>query len=164
MPLHAHAVLADCEAAFIELKAATQETLRRRWFTTIALLRAVGHVLHKVDGEGSPELGAAVKKHFDDLKARKPEPRIFWGFIEKERNDVMKLYQFSVRGNQTIGVQPGTIGTITSPFGTTYAPESRFDVWPLIAGSFAGEQPFDVVQQAIDFWREGLDKIERAVV
>ncbi len=43
--LQARAVLDDCEAAFLELKSASQDTLRRRWFTTVALLRAVGHVL-----------------------------------------------------------------------------------------------------------------------
>jgi hypothetical protein len=84
-------------------------------------------------------------------------------FIDQERNDVLKEYLFAVRGNQTIGVPTGTIGMITSPYGTTYASESRFDVWPLVAGCFVGEQPFEVVQQSIDFWRAYLDDIERAV-
>jgi hypothetical protein len=32
--LLARAVLDDCEAAFLELKSASQDLLRRRWFTT----------------------------------------------------------------------------------------------------------------------------------
>jgi hypothetical protein len=40
--MHARTVVADSEAALLELKNASQETLRRRWVATIALLRAVG--------------------------------------------------------------------------------------------------------------------------
>ena len=32
-----------------------------------------------------------------------------------------------------------------------------------IAGRFAAEQPFVVVQRAIDYWREYLDDIDRAI-
>ena len=54
--LQARTVLDDYEAAFLELKDASQDTLRRRWFTTVALLRAVGHVLRNTDGnESSPD-------------------------------------------------------------------------------------------------------------
>ena len=44
-------VLADCESALSDLRQASQTELRRRRATAVALLKAVGHVLDKVDGE-----------------------------------------------------------------------------------------------------------------
>jgi hypothetical protein len=75
---------------------------------------------------------------------------------------VLKVYRFAIRGNLTIGVPPGTVGFSVGPLGTTYASESRFDVSLLADGLFAGQHPFTVVQEAIDFWRTYLDEIERA--
>jgi hypothetical protein len=144
--MRARLVLDDCEAAFADLQSASQDNLRRRWVTTMTLLRAVGHVLDKVDGEASPALRAAVDRQYRGLKDTWPEPAIFWGFIEPERNSVLKLYEFAVRGNLTIGIPASSTGIAVSPRGTVHASESRFDVWPLTAGRFAGEQPFAVVR------------------
>jgi hypothetical protein len=163
--LHARAVLADCEAAFLELQNANQENLRRRWFTMLALLRAVGHVLKGVDRGTSQAHRAVIDTKWEEVNAQKKagEPAILWGFIEQERNNVLKSYQFAVRGNLTIGIPASSSGRMTDPDGSTYAPESRFNVWPLIGGPFVGEDPVKVVQQSIDFWRAYLDDIERAV-
>jgi hypothetical protein len=180
--LAARAVLADCEEALEELKGARQDTLRRRWLTVMALLRAVGHVLDKVDGSGTtatPALRTAISRSYAALKASRPNPVIFWGFIEGERNNVLKAYEFTVRGNLTIPVPassdiphglenpilmpPGSRGIAFGALGATHTPESRFSVWPLIGGPFEGQEPFKVVQQAIDFWRLYLDEVERAV-
>ena len=84
--LGARAVLADCDQALEELKVARQETLRRRWLTMVALLRAVGHVLDKVDGATSPALRTVINQRYAALKASRPDPAIFWHFIEEERN------------------------------------------------------------------------------
>jgi hypothetical protein len=40
--MRAREVLEDCEAALLELKVASPDTLRRRWCTALTLLRAVG--------------------------------------------------------------------------------------------------------------------------
>lgn len=50
MTLCARAVLEDCRAALAEFgHASDQDVKRRRWVALLALLRAVGHVLEKVD-------------------------------------------------------------------------------------------------------------------
>lgn len=129
----------------------------------ITLLRAVGHVLDKVDGRTSPELRELIDEMYQRLKDHEPHSAIFWRFIEEERNNVLKLYRFSVRGNLTIGVPPGSIGFVTDPLGTRYLPESSFEILPLGDGPFKGRLPVTVVQQAIEFWRNHLDEIDKSL-
>jgi hypothetical protein len=159
----------------MELRTPSQDTPRRRWVTTLALLRAVGHVLDKVDGPTS----AIARTVIDDAyKAMKDtaQPAIFWGFIEDERNNVLKQYRFAVQGNLTIGmppagagiplalgvVAPGGVGIITDELGTRYV-TSKFEVRPLTDGPFAGREPIAVVQEAIAFWHTYLDDIDSTV-
>ena len=47
---------------------------------TVALLRAVAHVLKNVDGESSSTLGRIIKEEWDAVNKTKPEPQILWGF------------------------------------------------------------------------------------
>jgi hypothetical protein len=160
--LHARAVLSDCESAFAELRAANQETLRRRWLTMLALLRAVGHVLKNVDSDTSEAHRRIILEKWKEMNATKPQyPAILWGFIEQERNDVLKQYRFAVRGNLTIEIPTARPPL---PVGTNYdAVEPTFNVWPLISVRFEHEEPFVVVQQAVDFWREYLDDVDRRI-
>jgi len=181
---HARLVLTDCEESLLELRAAQQETLRRRWLATMALLRAVGHVLHKVDGSKSSELRTAIDRKYSELRQTQPEPAIFWQFIELERNNLLKEYRFAVRGDLTIampggeqeglrsrvpGWPAGATGMVveppmpgTAPFGTRFT-TSRFTISPFGDGPFLGRDPVEVVQEAIAFWKRYLDEIDGAL-
>jgi hypothetical protein len=172
---HARIVLADCEEAMLDLIDSKQNSLRRRWFTAIGLLRAVGHVLDKVDAETSPAARVAVNAKYAELKAgeRDGRPAIFWQFIERERNNILKVYRFAVRGNLTIrmppagaglaaapGLPPGSIGITTDPLGAQYT-APVFDILPLDDGPFIGRRPDDVLKEAIAFWKQYLDEVDR---
>jgi hypothetical protein len=157
--------LLDCEAALEDLRSgATGLQWRTRWAAAVALLRAVGHVLLYVDGERSDELRSAVAAEHALLVASKPEPQIFWGFIREERNNVLKAYQFNA--GQSVTVRPGgisfnlTTGEEDLSFGpsgpTTYEHVMR-------GGPFAGHDPRDVVEQAIEWWRAYLDRVDARV-
>ena len=74
----------------------------------VPLLLSVGHVLHKVDAKSNHAMARAVEEAFVNLKATAPEPRLFWAFIEEERNNILKEYRSSAKQNVT--VRPGTIG------------------------------------------------------
>lgn len=67
---------------------------RLYWVAGIALCRTVGHVLAKVDAYTSNlhrlEIDALWKTWTSDKKAH----AIFWEFIEKERNNLLKTYTF----------------------------------------------------------------------
>jgi hypothetical protein len=170
----ARMVLADCEASLLELRTASQDTLKRRWVATLALLRAVGNVLDRVDGHASETARTVISEARAELA--RPESKIFKEFIKKERDFVVKEYRFAVRGNHQIHMPPpgggvpqpggvalpGGLGTITDPLGTQYG-TSTFALRPLTDGAFAGREPIDVVQEAIAFWHTYLDEIDKRV-
>jgi hypothetical protein len=158
---YARVVLSDCEESLLELLNSKQETLRRRWVATLALLRAVGNVLGNVDVESSDVAKAQIEAEWAATNRSYPEPKIFWKFIWDERNTVLKQYRFAVRGNVTIAMPgttanagdtmpPGSVGTVTDPGGNR-AMTSRFNLVPLIDGSYAGHDPITVVREANRF-------------
>ena len=105
--LQARETLADCAVAIedFETSAATKYW-RTRWVAVVTLLRSVGYVLEKVDAPSDPTVGAAISAEFQDLKRSKPEPHIYWEFIDKERHSVVKEMEFGAHLNIT--VRPGT--------------------------------------------------------
>ncbi len=87
MKLKARLVLEDAKEASKELPdyswqtSPDNSTVRRRWIAVMALLRAVGNVLDKVDGNTNEFLRKAVKE-----KWRQDKPIIFTG-IEKKSSE-----------------------------------------------------------------------------
>lgn len=162
MTATARLVLLDCEAALEDLRAGpTGLQWRTRWAAAVALLRSVGHVLRNVDSEASRPMGQAINEAFAELKAAAPEPRIFWGFIEEERNSILKEYRSSAR--QHVTVRPGTTGiNLTTGEEFEVAP-SRPTLYEHVMGegAFAGRDPRDLVREAINWWREYLDSVDR---
>ena len=67
------------------------------WAGTIALLRAVGHALEKEDAESDHRLKNVQDEWWGRLKATKPDPHIFWDFIERDRNLLLKEAELTVR-------------------------------------------------------------------
>lgn len=65
------------------------------WLGCLALLRAVGHVLEKVDSGHGQAAKARIKKAWDEWKdVHEKEHGIFRDFIEKERNRLLKEGSF----------------------------------------------------------------------
>jgi hypothetical protein len=95
MTKHARKVLQDCTRAVALFTENHQnEDFRIHWASVIVLLRTVGHVLEKIDAKTDPTLGKAVSQKWQEIRNSKPEPEIYWGFIEKERNNILKQYEF----------------------------------------------------------------------
>jgi len=161
MTATARLVLLDCEAALEDLRAGpTGLQWRTRWAAAAALLRSVGHVLEKVDAKSSRAMAQAVKEGFADLKATAPEPRLFWAFIEEERNNILKEYRSSAKQNVT--VRPGTIGINLKTGEEFEVAPSRSTLYEHVMGegAFAGRDPRDLVREAIEWWRKYLDGID----
>ena len=57
--------------------------------------KGVGYVLDKVDGE-SQAVKSAARAAFARTKSDAPEHEIFRKFIERERNAILKLYDFNL--------------------------------------------------------------------
>jgi hypothetical protein len=160
MTRYARVVLQDCEAAVADLRAgATGHVYRSRWVGAVALLRAVGHVLDKVDSRLDAAMATAIREAYAELKRRRPEPRNFWDFIEAERNNVLKVYQFSAKEHVT--VRPGTLHFELSR-GVSYCGPSGPTTYDQVidGGPFYGVAPPDAVARSIAWWLEYLDGID----
>ena len=63
------------------------------WFSTLTLLRAIGHVLHKIDSKSkSLEFQNAVAKRYMEWQSN----IMFNEFIQEERNAILKEYDFTL--------------------------------------------------------------------
>jgi hypothetical protein len=86
--------LRDCYRAKSRFDAATAATDRRLWWIlALTLLRAVGHVLNKVDSRRSRYLADSIRQAYSTWKLEPHRHRIFHDFIEKERNEIIKEYR-----------------------------------------------------------------------
>ena len=141
----ARAVLSDCRGALDEI-AGQGAVWRRRWITAVVLLRAVGHVLRKVDSERSPELKRAIESAWTKLQSTKPEPRIFWLFIDEARNSILKQYEMGAGQGATINLGTKTVENI----------------YLVNEGEFEGRDQRDLIRDAIAWWEKYLDAIDAA--
>ena len=125
------------------------------WAASVSLLRSVGHILQKVDSVRDVRVKAAVDNAWSNWKADRDKHAIFFDFIEKERNAVLKQYEF--------GYQPGEVLLVASPVGggePTLAKLPQAIYAPLLGGPYEGEDARDVAHEVIEWWRTQLDEIE----
>jgi hypothetical protein len=76
---------------------------RIKYFAAIGLLRAVGHVLDKVDCTQYPQIRSITKVRYQ-LWRTQPEHTIFRDFIDSERNSLLKEYRFLVAPDEATAV------------------------------------------------------------
>jgi len=147
MTAAARLALDDCRQCLRMLRVEPEgPSWRVIWVATIALLRAVGHVLAKADAPKDVALQRIVDAKWEAMKASKPAPAIFWEFIESERNDLLKTYETAARTSVAVG--GGKLGRPNS-----------YD-YRIGSGIFAGRDQREVVEEAIAFWDEYLLDIE----
>lgn len=163
MTQQARVVLGDARRALDELTTTESlEVWRRRWVTVVALLRAVGHVLRNVDRASSTAMGAAVDAAWQKLQRSKPRPEIFYSFIEEERNIVLKEYRVRGRHIQGLGVISLSLPTQSGGQITVRSQEpTDLSLHVIHDGPFDGRQHADVAKEAIDWWEQYLDDVDR---
>lgn len=156
MNLTARTVLNDCKSAHALLEDESDRTrFRLFWVAGVALLRAVGHVLQKVDTEQSSALKAAIGRAYAEWKRDKEANAVFWEFIENERNNILKEYE--------IGFLAGPIDVIVQPNAESFPLDGNL-FCPIAEGRYAGEDGRDVMADAITWWEQQLSVIENANV
>ncbi len=133
---------------------------RLGWVLAVVLLRAVGHVLVKVDGDADPAVASVATNLFQQWKSG-DEHFIFWDFIEKERNSILKEYQTDV----TEG--PVHITALLQAFdGLDTSRQALLEeniYRPLAGGLYAGEDGRTKLDDAIEWWAEQLAEVDRQV-
>jgi hypothetical protein len=163
----ARQVLADCEIA-LEMLEGESDLARWRvqWAGALALLRAVGHVLHKVDG-ADPKTRCLIDIAYDRWKARRTENAIFWEFIEQERNHILKEYRFNLHPLDHVDIavmltvrQYETGEELRIP---QVIPIDDNIYRPILDGYGEGNDARDVYQDALDWWNVELTAIDHAL-
>lgn len=162
MTAAAREVLEDCRGALTELSDGVHgRQWRRRWLVAVVLLRAVNHVLDKVDGESTPAYRAAVSKWWTRMKTTKPDPAIYWQFIEDERNNIIKQYR-TVAG-QGVTVRLGGIElNLHTGEQSADPPGPAIYHYTINSGPFAGREQRSLLAEAIAWWERELDTIDQA--
>lgn len=154
MTATARKILRDLQMAHDLLETEeSAERFRLHWVAAVALCRAIGHVLQKVDSNTSPQLKTAISQIYDSWKAEPEAHHIFFEFIEDERNAVLKEYEF--------GFLSGPVDLVVLPSGFTSTLEDNL-FCPLSSGRFAGEDCRDVLELAINWWQVQLSQIDAA--
>lgn len=155
--MKARVVLNDCRIVLDRLEAAEDEqSFRIYWVALVALLRAVGHILEKVDAVKNPGLKTVVDVKWADWKANRTANRIFWDFVEAERNSVLKTYEANYH--------PGDVEIVVASNSEAelfVLDEALFK--PLLDGPYAGEDARDVAQEALEWWERQLTEVEALV-
>ena len=164
MTTYAREVLEDCKQALLEIEDGVMgRQCRIRWVAAVTLLRTVGYVLEKVDGSNDLILKRLIDKKWDNLKMTRPEPLIFWRFIDTERNNILKEYK--VNAGQSVTIRPGILSInlatgqqANGPSGpTTYS-------YHINEGYYKGRHQREVIQEAIDWWEQYLEQIDKEYI
>jgi hypothetical protein len=152
MNLTARTVLNDCKNAHALLEDESDKIrFRLFWVAGVALLRAVGHVLQKVDAERSPALKAEIGRAYAEWKRDREANAMFWEFIEEERNNLLKEYE--------IGFLAGPINVLVQPNAGSFSLDENL-FCPIAEGPYAGEDGRVVMANAITWWEQQLNAIE----
>ena len=161
MTVAARRVLADCEAVLEMLdEEGDEQRWRVLWVGAVALLRAVGHVLRKVDGQ-TPRALDAINEAYQNWKSEQPEHLIFREFIEEQRNNILKEYRMNVLDLADVAVVVDPDGrSITD--GTVFVLEENL-FRPVTDGFGADEDARDVYREAIRWWETELSRLEAAM-
>jgi hypothetical protein len=165
MTARARLVLDDCRLALQLLEDETDlRRWRLHWVAAIALIRAVGHVLDKVDGK-SQAVKAASRTAYARWTGNAPEHEIFREFIERERNTILKQYDFNLHPHEE--VEFVLVSKLQRPSdGAVVEAAEVFPIGdniyrPLLDGFREGDDARDVLSEAIAWWDVELAAIER---
>jgi hypothetical protein len=157
-------VLDDCRLA-LEMLEAEKDFRRWRihWAGAVALIRAVGHVMAD-ECQSAARLKRASQSLFKKWKASSAEDEIFHQFIKRERDFILKEYQFNLYPLDEVYV---AVQGVTRPLAG--GPETNFgDVFPigeniyrpLLDSYREGDDAREVYGEAIEWWEKQIQILE----
>ena len=161
MKFAAERVLDDVILAHDLLEKTEDEEVWRIYFVAcLSLLRAVGHVLDKVDGCQDTLNRKAIDQFWFETKNDRIKNGIFWYFVDVYRNQVLKTYEFPS--------EPLTYGLIVP--GSLLSSEQTDDdevFWSdgiiMQEGPFEGHDARDLIFEATKWWQVKLSEIKESI-
>lgn len=122
------------------------------FIVAISSLRAVGHVLHKIDCKSFPIIRPEVEQRFQRWKRGNGDDAIFTQFIEESRSALLKAYEF-----------PGLDETIFSEDEFGGFGDTQFDPDIVMRGPLKGENVISLFHFAHDWWETELNEIAQMI-
>lgn len=160
----AREILAGCDQLFDELNKETfdEPIWRLRWFSFVALLRAVGHVVEhenrKIRSMGFEQLFNEV----NDLWLRDNKDKLIAKqFICDTRNNMLKEFNFKKIGNEPCNFMTESGKTLISERGDYFTGSTVVYVGE---GSLRGKSIYTLFNEAKIFWIKYLNAIDALVV
>ncbi|HUN99508.1 MAG TPA: hypothetical protein VMU69_25150 [Bradyrhizobium sp.] len=168
MTYQARQVLFDCRVT-LQLLEEKRDLQRWRvhWAAAVALIRAVGHVLDKVDGRDQAVKQVAATM-YRNWKGTDPEHLIFREFIEKERNNLLKEYEINIHPLDDV---PVVVQAVLCPPDGGEPHMIAVDVMemgdnvyrPMMEGPWEGDDAREVLTEAIEWWEGQLNAVDEIV-
>jgi hypothetical protein len=162
--MKAREVFRDCEYAKECLQQAIEQNRLKDaklfWFAALAMLRAIGHVLDKVDAD---ERGSNFRDTLQErYKLWKQDP-IFANFIERERNNILKEYVSSLTERATtdesfLVTESGE--RLVTESGSALVGTTTISTLVKGNGVYSGISPDDVLARALAWWNRELSELE----
>lgn len=152
--LSSYRVCGDCRYAItgLEKERPSFSSWRVQWAGICSLLKTSIHLLGQKDARAClpPVLQKSLKDAWEELRTRRSEFPLFWEFINKERNNILKEYDFSA--------YPAIIRSDGTVDQTSYSllymlGEAEEEALILRGGPYAGQLALDVAADATD-WAE----------
>lgn len=136
-----------------------ENRFRILWIACVTILRSIGHILDKVDSK-DPAYTSPIKMWWKGINQAKEENRIFFEFIERERNFAIKEYRLDYADSSQFGLGcEDSDGKITmfdeASLGNLYM--------PMTDGPYEGEDCRDIVRSAIEWWDKQVELIKANV-
>ncbi|MFH1806499.1 MAG: hypothetical protein ABID63_16585 [Pseudomonadota bacterium] len=167
MTYQARQVLQDCYHALNLLENEANEDLWRvHWAGALALLRAIGNVLKEVDGKTDPLIASAEKAQFEKWKQDDIDSEMFFGFIKKDRDLLLKEYEFNVHPLDTSSILITT--NLRDQNGNILEHNEVYELdeniyRPILSGPKEGYDARDAYKEALEWWGHQLDEIDRII-
>ncbi|MCB0272650.1 MAG: hypothetical protein KDD46_06530 [Bdellovibrionales bacterium] len=149
--LKARVVLNDLKKALNELRDdLPEQDWRIKWLGICTLARSVGYVLEKIDAKNFG-IEDFVKNQWITIK----KEDIFSQFIEKNRNLILKQYEFSMQR------EPVGIGGIITQAGDRLVTTQDFNV---LKGTFFKDSlPKESMEEVCQWWDKKLNTVEEFI-
>jgi hypothetical protein len=178
----ARELVQQCRFALGELRNDPRVSWFVLWAGTLGLLRTIGDVL-KNDVDIRVRKAHArwfdKLKHYNAIAGRGPkvpqdggdwEPAIFWQFIRRDRN--LLLHEAKLTVKQSVMLELTGVAAIASAAGEAPrpplppAPPPRPPMYSYTMSTppYAGRDSRDVVEEAIQWWEEQIEDMERDAI
>jgi|SRR5450432_2769453 hypothetical protein len=133
------------------------------WYNIVSLLRTVGYILKHVDTKISLKHKNVITEEFDRIGKSKPEPEIFWKFIDLERNFLQKEYKRNVK--RTLTLPTNGIFMVIETGGSTKITlrDGQEFKSTITEGHYKGQNEFEVAKLAVKWWESYIENIKKRI-